>query len=352
MSILKRLSNHVSGLIRLFKNRPYVAAFLSVVAAFFVYGAVNTANINAIAGMEAGAYSVSDGRNVVATLAYDDDDVQSLTDKITDVDGDSTPVKRTTYYIYLYVDGAKQRITTSKNNTVADILEKAEIVLDKYDEIDVPLDETVKEGDTITITRISYVTVRKREGAKYPTITTYSSALSPGTQKVLSSGENGSQYVYIRQRLVDGEVAEEEVMRYEVDIEPVAQRVLKAFPVKPVSGYDFNYEFDENCEPVEYEDVLRSQKSAGYSARAGAGTASGLKAAVGHVAVDPNVIPYGTKMFIKSSDGKHIYGYAIAADTGTALMQGRITVDLFYATYQESAANGIRDVDIFILETP
>ena len=36
----------------------------------------------------------------------------------------------------------------------------------------------------------------------------------------------------------------------------------------------------------------------------------------GVIAVDPTVIPYGTKMYIESADGKYIYGYAIAGDCG------------------------------------
>ena len=42
-------------------------------------------------------------------------------------------------------------------------------------------------------------------------------------------------------------------------------------------------------------------------------TATGAPAAVGRVAVNPNVIPYGTKLYIASPDGSIVYGYAIAS---------------------------------------
>ena len=77
---------------------------------------------------------------------------------------------------------------------------------------------------------------------------------------------------------------------------------------------------------------------------------AGRRADVGHVAVNPDVIPYGSKLYITSADGKFIYGYAIAADTGTGLMQGIVDVDLFYDTYYESCLNGRRIVNIYILE--
>ena len=69
----------------------------------------------------------------------------------------------------------------------------------------------------------------------------------------------------------------------------------------------------------------------------------------GYVATDPSKIPYGTKMYIASPDGSFVYGYAIAADTGTGLLQGIIDVDLFYETYLESCLNSRRNVDIYIL---
>ena len=37
---------------------------------------------------------------------------------------------------------------------------------------------------------------------------------------------------------------------------------------------------------------------------------------MGNVAVDPRIIPYGSKLFIMSADGKYVYGYGIACDTG------------------------------------
>lgn len=87
--------------------------------------------------------------------------------------------------------------------------------------------------------------------------------------------------------------------------------------------------------------------AAAYSAKKGAGTASGLPAAVGHIAVDPRVIPLGTKLYIQSLDGSKDYGYAIAADTGTAI-KGKY-IDLFFNTYKESCQWGLRNVKVYIL---
>ena len=77
-------------------------------------------------------------------------------------------------------------------------------------------------------------------------------------------------------------------------------------------------------------------------------TYTGTEVQVGTVAVDPNFIPLGTKMYIVSADGEYVYGYAIAEDTGGAI-KGKI-VDLFFNTYDECIEFGRRDVKIYILD--
>lgn len=70
-------------------------------------------------------------------------------------------------------------------------------------------------------------------------------------------------------------------------------------------------------------------------------TATGMKAGYGVVAVDPRVIPLGTKVYVEG------YGYAIAADIGGAIKGNRI--DLCYNTYQEAIRFGRRMVRVYLL---
>lgn len=39
----------------------------------------------------------------------------------------------------------------------------------------------------------------------------------------------------------------------------------------------------------------------------------------------------------------------LQATPGVALMDGRIDVDLFYDTYRESALNGLRTLDVYVV---
>lgn len=67
-------------------------------------------------------------------------------------------------------------------------------------------------------------------------------------------------------------------------------------------------------------------------------TATGLPVGFGVIAVDPNVIPLGTRMSIPG------YGEGVAADTGGAV-QG-LTIDLWFPTLAEALAWGRRTVTI------
>ena len=69
-------------------------------------------------------------------------------------------------------------------------------------------------------------------------------------------------------------------------------------------------------------------------------TASGLPVGPGIVAVDPTVIPLGTRLYIPG------YGRGVAADIGGGI-KGRI-IDLWYSTYAQCAKWGRRTVTITV----
>ncbi|MEE3450861.1 MAG: 3D domain-containing protein [Acutalibacteraceae bacterium] len=79
-------------------------------------------------------------------------------------------------------------------------------------------------------------------------------------------------------------------------------------------------------------------------------TATGTAPKVGTVAVNPNVIPYGSRLYICSADGSFVYGYCIAEDTGGACMAGDIVVDLYMNSEEECNAFGRQDLLIYILD--
>lgn len=70
-------------------------------------------------------------------------------------------------------------------------------------------------------------------------------------------------------------------------------------------------------------------------------TATGIRATHGVVAVDPKVIPLGSRVFIPG------YGFAIAADTGGAIKGKKI--DLCMEDYDQAIRFGRRPVQVYVL---
>lgn len=120
--------------------------------------------------------------------------------------------------------------------------------------------------------------------------------------------------------------------------------------VKAVSRFEVPdwLTLDENGVPTEYVDTI-SGKSCAYTADPGALMSTGKAVFQGYVAVDPNIIPYGSELYIVADDGE-VYGYAIAADTGYSVRQGHIVVDLFMDEYNACIQWGAKNVTIYVLK--
>ncbi len=251
--------------------------------------------------------------------------------------------------VTLKADGAVQTLEVPEGTTVGEVMESEHLSLDGNDKINMDTGDLLYDGATLVIERIDYNTRTEERELPYEILQTESSLLKPGRRTVLVSGQEGKEITTFSQKLQDGEVVFEQAVGNTLLAAPVAQEELVG-AYAAISPLDFGYDCDDNGIPLDYVTVYRNQKATGYSARAGALTASGRYATPGHVAVNSEEIPYGTKLYIVSPDNTFIYGYAIAADTGTGLMDGRTDIDLFYDSYTESVLNGVRYVDVYVLE--
>ena len=95
---------------------------------------------------------------------------------------------------------------------------------------------------------------------------------------------------------------------------------------------------------IEYTEVMGMEATA-YLPTDGSAegiTAMGIPATYGIVAVDPDIIPLGSRVYIPG------YGEALAADTGGAIYGYRI--DLCMENYYEAMDFGRRTVTVFVLK--
>lgn len=231
--------------------------------------------------------------------------------------------------------------------TVADALERAGITLDEDDYTEPALDQMVTVGSSIVVHRVDYQDKVETQAIPYDTQYVYTSLYfrNTGRATTLQHGSEGEQAITTRERWVDGELENSVVVDVTTTVEPT-DHVVKTYgagaPVSPLTGKD-----GTTNAPTSYSKVLTG-KATGYYSKSGKGS-SGLGLGYGTVAVDPDVIPYGTLLYITSTDGRFVYGYAIATDTGIAVQKGEILVDLFYETYAESVINGAIQVNVYVV---
>lgn len=244
--------------------------------------------------------------------------------------------------------------------TVADILKEAGYSVDAYDMVEPALDTVISDTAYIDYTNIDYITGSYTEAIPCSVKTVYSKTMDEGT-KTVKEGVNGEQQVNYTAKYVNGVTVETVIDSVITLSSPVngvetigtkkkTAAVTTSENVKSVStlAAPFTIELDANGNPVNFTKHITVQATA-YT-YTGNKCATGVAPQPGYIAVNPNVIPYGTKMYIKSSDGAYIYGYAVAADTGGFVNSRPNNVDLFMSSKAACTAFGRRNVEIYILE--
>lgn len=108
-----------------------------------------------------------------------------------------------------------------------------------------------------------------------------------------------------------------------------------------------NFKLNKKGIPLNYKKKITGVASA-YSC--GTHTATGKRVKPGYIAVNPKQIPYGTKLYIRSSDGRYTYGYASAEDTGGFVAWGNTVADLFFWSESDCRTFGRRSVEIYVLD--
>ncbi len=251
--------------------------------------------------------------------------------------------------VFVTADGETQTLAVL-GGTVREMLDNADITLGEYDTVNVKLNDSVFSGMEIEVTRIEHKervveTVIERE-------TEYVDNTNRviGYENVLEEGADGIRRtvyddIYVNGVLKTSEMVTDECAEYPVN-RVIERGTACAVPYAKMS--DSSALKLVNGIPENYTRVITG-KSTAYSAPAGSYTASGRKAAVGTVAVNPNVIPYGSELYIVSTDRQYVYGYAIAADTGSGMMEGYSMVDLFTASYSDACEWGSHTVDVFVI---
>lgn len=245
---------------------------------------------------------------------------------------------------------------SSFGETVSELLTRLNIVLEDTDVLSVSENVATYDGMTFRIDRVLKLDQTYTSPIPYETTYCYDSSLPTGTQAVLTPGVSGEMLCTATVTYVNGTETARTVHSEVVSAAPVTEVVAVGTASvdavnpseMPIIGED--YIILPTGEVLTYTDTMTVGATAYYCEPWERGiTYSGTQARVGEIAVDPSVIPLGTRMFIISNDGAYVYGIAIAEDTGYLIDGTR--VDLYFNTYEECVEFGYRQCTVYFLGT-
>ncbi|MDD7339467.1 MAG: 3D domain-containing protein [Eubacteriales bacterium] len=233
--------------------------------------------------------------------------------------------------------------------TVKELLSDLKIKVDDDDIVIPDLDTELKSEGKISIIKVDVKVIEKEVEAPFKTIKKKNKELTHKQSKILIQGVNGKNKVKCKEYYAGDKLIKEEVIHVETIVKPIDQVFEEGTKdVFTNDRGDFTARKAIKMVATAYEAGPRSTGKRpgdkGYGI-----TASGARAKKGTVAVDPRVIPLGTKLYVKSlTPGVPDYGFAIAQDTGGAIKGNKI--DLFMDTVWECLQFGRRPVMVYILK--
>lgn len=245
------------------------------------------------------------------------------------------------YWMYaninIAVDGKIISVRTFERN-VDKLLTESGIAYGPLDIVRPDIFKKVRPGETISITRVAEKTFETNEALPYTIIrrTERAENLRPVE---IQEGYTGEKYRLVKVTYHNGTEHSRHIIEEKVDKKPVHKLLLKNKKGKVIREYNLNkiksfwvtatsyYPYDPLC----------------YPGGDGIHTCLGLELRRGFVAVDPKVIPLRSRLYIPS------YGYAYAADTGSAIKGKRI--DIALNTERESRLFGKRRMKVYVLES-
>ena len=261
------------------------------------------------------------------------------------------------FTVTLICDGRKQKIRTTAC-TVEEFLKTAGVRLGDEDIVTLKLNKKLTKKTTVQVKRVTYKTTKKSEPVPFKTKVEYDDNMYEEQYKIKRKGKDGKQVNYYKNKYIDGKYVSKELIKTEVTKEPVSKIVVWGSRPSLYGGNvarrviseltpPYRIDMDENNRPIKYKKKIVGKATAYCT---GTVTSTGRRAQPGVVAVDPREIPYGSKLYIVSSDNRYVYGYAIAGDTGGFIHNSTTVVDLYIRGYDACKQFGRRNVEIYVLE--
>lgn len=240
------------------------------------------------------------------------------------------------FILKILVDDEQKVFNVKFNDTIGDLLKILHSEYNKEFICEQNLSFKLRNCQQLKFCSRCIEFVEKKESIPFQTKIVYSDKIDIGQERVTQNGFDGEKLITEEIILIGGKEISRTVKN---------EKVLK----KPIDKIVTQGTYKNKCE---YKNVLvmnASAYTAGFESTGkrpgdrGYGiTATGAKAKKGTVAVDPRIIPLGSKLYVEG------YGHATALDTGGAIKGNKI--DLFYESLYEAKRFGRRNIKVYMLD--
>ncbi|MFZ5985601.1 MAG: 3D domain-containing protein [Bacillota bacterium] len=251
--------------------------------------------------------------------------------------------------ITVLADGQEMKIMTAKD-TVREALEADPVNLSAIDRIEgaKPDDKVVKDM-RVKVVRVKQKLVSQNEIIPCQVIRRENDKMDEGQQKVVEQGKDGVEEKLFRVVYEDGKEVRRQLLNVKIVSDPVKRLVEYGTVLNFTTsrGEKFRYKKVLNMRATAYTASFKDTgKSPGHP-EFGI-TYTGIRARRGVIAVDPRVIPLGTRVYVEGVGDVPDYGYAIAADIGSAI-KGDL-IDLYMDGQETVDRWGVKKVRVYILQ--
>lgn len=245
-------------------------------------------------------------------------------------------------------DGEEKEVFLTAD-TVAEVLSESGISLGEFDRVTPELDSTATDKATISVVRVTKQEEIVYNRIYYHEVRRANNSLEHGVVRTIQQGKEGRRADYYEIVYEDGQEVARSLVKSEVET-PKVDRIVEYGTIGTLSRGGNTYRFTQvlyvtaTAYTAGPESTGKSPGHPMYGI-----TYSGLRVQLGHIAVDPKVIPLLSNVYIEGLDtfSAQYDGKYYATDTGSAIKGNKI--DIYFEDVDEALKFGRRQVKVYVL---
>ncbi len=216
--------------------------------------------------------------------------------------------------------------------TANEAIAMAGVTVGKNDIVEPAGTTMLKTGDRVVVKRVTFKRISKKVTVPYEVVYQEDSSMGIGQMELTQEGRDGRVKKTYRVKYIDGKED--------------SRKLVKTKTLKKVKDKTYSYGTDISFgdAPPSYIKKVSNVRAVSYHFDGNPPGTYGLPCTYGTAAVDPDVFPLGSLLYIEG------YGYAVANDVGTSI-KGKV-VDVYMERYAQCLLWGAQNVNVYLVERP